>query len=197
MQKVKIHIADKTYNVQLAQTDDQKEKGLQGVTELPEDEGMLFIFEDEDPDYDGTVSFWMKDTQIPLDIIFIDEDLTVISVHQGTPESEEQIVEDNVAFVLEINQGSGIVAGDELEFSSDKKINKDKMQVLDSNGETQMELDGGERIFSRKHTKTLIKFAKKASITQNDNDYKTLGKRVFKFLQTQEETEPEYVKSKN
>jgi uncharacterized membrane protein (UPF0127 family) len=57
MQKIKIHIADKTYNVQLAQTDDQKEKGLQGVTELPEDEGMLFIFEDEDPDYDGTVSF--------------------------------------------------------------------------------------------------------------------------------------------
>jgi hypothetical protein len=50
-------IDDKTYNVQLAQTNDQKEKGLQGVTELPEDEGMLFIFEDEDPDYDGTVSF--------------------------------------------------------------------------------------------------------------------------------------------
>jgi uncharacterized membrane protein (UPF0127 family) len=32
----------------------------------------------------------MKDTQIPLDIIFIDEDLTVISVHQGTPESENK-----------------------------------------------------------------------------------------------------------
>ena len=139
----------------------------------------------------------MKDTQIPLDIVFIDEDLTVISVHQGVPESSEMITESNVAFVLEVNQGSGIKTGDELEFSSDKKIDKNKMHVLDINGESQMELDGGERIFSRNHTKTLIKFAKKASVTQNDNDYKTLGKRVFKFLQTQSETPSEYVKSKN
>ena len=57
MQKVKIHIANKTYVVQLAQTAEQKEKGLQGVTELKEDEGMLFIFDDEDPEYDGSVSF--------------------------------------------------------------------------------------------------------------------------------------------
>ena len=139
----------------------------------------------------------MKDTQIPLDIVFIDENLTVISVHQGIPDSEELITEDNVAFVLEVNQGSGIQSGDELEFSSDKQINKEKMHVLDANGDTQMELEGGERIFSRPHTKVLIKFAKKAATTQNDNDYKALGKRVFKFLQVQSDTEPEYVKSKN
>lgn len=71
------------------------------------------------------------------------------------------------------------------------------MLVLDPNGETQMELDGGERIFSRANTKVLIKFAKKAFASQNDNDYKALGKRVFKFLQVQSENSPEYVKSKN
>lgn len=60
-----------------------------------------------------------------------------------------------------------------------------------------MELDGGERIFSRKHTKTLIKFAKKAATTDNDNDYRALGKRMFKFLQVQTDTDPEYVESKN
>ena len=60
-----------------------------------------------------------------------------------------------------------------------------------------MELDGGERIFSRPHTKILIRFAKKAYSSEKDSDFKNLGKRLFKFLQTQEETEPEYVKSKN
>lgn len=196
MQEVKIHIADKTYTVKLAETPEQKEQGLQGVEQLADNEGMLFIFDDEDPDYDGTVSFWMKDTLIPLDIIFIDEDLNVISVDQGEPQTENAHIQKNVAFVLEVNQGSGISEGDELEFSSEKNIDKSKMLVLDSEGKPQMELEGGERIFSRPNTKILIKFAKKAASTDNDNDYKNLGKRVFKFLQVQETNEPEYVESK-
>ena len=59
-----------------------------------------------------------------------------------------------------------------------------------------MELEGGERIFSRANTKTLIKFAKKAYSTQSDNDFKALGKRVFKFLDIQDNNEPEYVSIK-
>jgi hypothetical protein len=139
----------------------------------------------------------MKDTLIPLDVVFIDDEMTVIAVHQGMPQTEDFMTESNTAFVLEVNQNSGIEPGDELDFEPETKINKNKMHVLDSEGNPQMELDGGERIFSRTHTKTLIKFAKKAASTQNDNDYKALGKRVFKFLQVQSETDPEYVKSKN
>ena len=139
----------------------------------------------------------MKDTHIPLDIIFIDEEMNVISVHEGVPESEDLITEQNVMYVLELNKDSGVKEGDELEFEPDNKLKSDKMHVLDAEGNSQMELVGGERIFSRTHTKTLIKFAKKAAITNNDNDYKALGKRMFKFLQVQSETDPEYVKSKN
>ena len=139
----------------------------------------------------------MKDTDIPLDIIFIDEDLEVISVAKGEPNTEDAHVENDVAFVLEVNQNSGIRAGDELDFAPDKKVDNKKMLVLNSEGGTQMELDGGERIFSRPHTKILIRFAKKAYSSEKDSDFKNLGKRLFKFLQTQEETEPEYVKSKN
>lgn len=61
-----IEIGNKKYNVKEARTEEEKEKGLQGITELPEDEGMLFFF---DPPED--VSMWMKGTLIPLDIIFI------------------------------------------------------------------------------------------------------------------------------
>ena len=191
MNKINIRIASKKYKVQVAETDEEKQKGLQGVTSLPEDEGMLFVFEEPDE-----ISFWMKDTKIPLDVIFIDEDLQVISVQQGIPENEEFMTENNVNFVLEVNQNSGIKVGDELEFSPESKVNMNKMQVLDSNGNIQMELDGGERIFSRPNTKVLIKFAKKASATQKDSDYKALGKRIFKFLETQSNNEPEYVEQK-
>ena len=191
MNNINIRIANKKYKVQVAETDEEKQKGLQGVTSLPEDEGMLFVFEEPDE-----ISFWMKDTKIPLDVIFIDEDLQVISVQQGIPENEEFMTENNVNFVLEVNQNSGIKVGDELEFSPESKVNMNKMQVLDSNGNIQMELDGGERIFSRPNTKVLIKFAKKASATQKDSDYKALGKRIFKFLETQSNNEPEYVEQK-
>ena len=191
MKEIKIKIGSKSYKVKLAQTDEEKEKGLQGITELPVDEGMLFVFNEPEE-----VSFWMKDTSIPLDIVFIDDELNVISVYQGIPESEEFITEKNVTFVLEVNQNSGINIGDELEFSPDKEVSKDKMLVLDSEGNPQMELEGGERIFSRANTKTLIKFAKKAYSTQSDNDFKALGKRVFKFLDIQDNNEPEYVSIK-
>ena len=135
----------------------------------------------------------MKDTSIPLDIIFINEDLEVFAVHEGIPQSEEIIEHDNTVFVLEVNKDSGIKVGDELEFSPEKQ---GKMMVLDESGKSQMELEGGERIMSRKNTKTLIQFAKKASATNKDTDYKALGKRVFKFLKIQDENTPEYVDKK-
>lgn len=191
MEKITIKINNKTYNVEVATTDEEKATGLQDITNLAKDEGMLFVFNDPEE-----VSIWMKDTFIPLDVIFIDEDLNVKAVYQGTPESEELMTEQDTAFVLEVNIGSGINIGDEIEFSPNKKVKSDKMLVLNENGLPQMELDGGERIFSRPNTKILIKFAKKASATGKDSDYKALGKRVFKFLQAQNENKPEYVTKK-
>lgn len=196
MKEVKINITGKQYIVKLAQTDSEKETGLQNVTELPENKGMLFVFNDEDPDYDGEPGFWMKDTYIPLDIIFIDENLLVTSVQQGIPESEDMITDKNVAYVLEVNSNSGIKVGDELEFSPEKNADKNKMLVLGSDGKPQMELEGGERIVSRKETKVLIKKAKKANALDTDSHYITLGKYLFKVLEGQDNRPEEYVKSK-
>lgn len=139
----------------------------------------------------------MKDTLIPLDLIFIDTEGIVKAVYQGVPKSEEFLTEKDVAFVLELNINSGIKIGDELEFSPNSKVKSDKMIVLSDDGTPQMELEGGERIFSRPNTKTLIKAAKKAASTQRDNDYKALAKKAFEFLSTQDETEAEYVELKN
>lgn len=136
----------------------------------------------------------MEDTSIPLDIIYINSDLEVTNIFEGVPYSKD-LLTGEAAFVLEVNKDSGIKIGDELDFES-KENRASKMLVLDSEGKPQMELDGGERIFSRKHTKTLIKFANKASLTGKDNDYRALGKRMFKFLGIQDETDPEYVQLK-
>lgn len=187
---MKIEIGDREYNVKIAKTEEEREKGLQNVKELPEDEGMLFIF-----DNPQTVGFWMKDTLIPLDIIFINEDMEVISIYKGKSRNEDIAEEDNVKYVLEVNQNSGIKEGDELDIEDEEDI--PTMKVIGSNGETQMELEGGERIFSRKNTRTLIRMAKKADATKSDSDYKRLGKKMFSYIKQQDNRDPEYVVKKD
>ena len=71
---VDITIGDKKYKVEIADTPEKQEKGLMGRKSLPENQGMLFIY-DEPQD----LSYWMKDTLISLDIIFIDDDMEVVS----------------------------------------------------------------------------------------------------------------------
>ena len=129
---MRIEIGDKKYNVEVAQTDEEKTKGLQDKKELAEDEGMLFIYDEPQ-----TVGFWMQDTDIPLDIIFIDEDFEVISVYKGQPHDETIAEEDDVQFVLEVNQGSGIKEGDELDIDDDDEV--PTMKVIAPDGSTQME----------------------------------------------------------
>lgn len=135
----------------------------------------------------------MQDTPLPLDIIFINEDQEVISVKEGVPYSEIPIIEHNVAYVLELNKGSNVSEGDEFEFEDDEEP---VMKVLAPDGSTQMELWGGERIISRKETKILIKKAKKANMTQDDKDFKSLGKYIFKVIKGQDNRDPEYVNIK-
>lgn len=187
---ITIEIGNKVYKVQEARTDEEKEKGLQGIEELPEDEGMLFYF---DPPQE--VAMWMKNTLIPLDIIFLDEDMEVISVAKGEPNNEDLIIEQDVAYVLEVNQNSGIEEGDELDMEEDQEDDNDSpvMRVLAQDGSSQMDLWGGERIFSRKNTVVLIRKAKKADLTKDDKDFKALGRYMFKCIKGQDERPPEYV----
>ena len=69
-----LEIADKNISIEIASTPEQRTIGLMKRSSLAENSGMLFIFEDEQPR-----SFWMKDTFIPLDIIFFDKNFAVVS----------------------------------------------------------------------------------------------------------------------
>ena len=185
---ITIEINNTKYKVKEAITQEEKNKGLQNITELPKDEGMLFYF---DPPQD--VKFWMKDVKIPLDIIFINDDEEVIKVEEGIPNDPTLITASQVSYVLEVNAKSGIQVGDELDFEEEDK--GPVMKVLAQDGTEQYSLWGGERIFSRKNTKILIKKAKKANATQDDKDFKTLGRYMFKCIKIQDSRNPEYVKS--
>lgn len=183
---MELKINDKKYTVETAETPDEMTQGLIGVESLKDNEGMFFIFDDPQ-----TVSFHMKGMLIPIDIIFIDEGLKVISIYKGKVGAKETVEEDNVNYVLEVNINSGIKEGDVIDFEEDE--DDFTMKVLAPDGSTQMELKGGERIFSRTNTKVLIRQAKKAYLTKSDSDYKRLGKSIFKYLNIQNNTDIEYV----
>lgn len=191
MERVIVNIGDKTYKCKLAKNEEDRKKGLQGIEHLPIDEGMLFVWEDE-----GTREMWMKNTKIPLDQIAINDDDEVVLVYTAQPEDETLVPFMNAKYILEVNANSGIVEGDDFEIDDSDNLNKYVMKVLAPDGSTQMYLQGGERIVSRKETRTLIKKAKKAYANKGgeyDRYCKALGKYMFKILKGQDTREPEYV----
>lgn len=205
---VDIDINGTTYHLLYLTTEEQKERGLMDVEELDPHEGALFDYSDEPQ---AELSFWMKDTTIPLLICFINEDGKVISVHKGEPLSEDFITESSefVAYVIEVGENENINPGDqtslgnqnineETEDDEDEEdihpeLNVNRLYVYGSDGEVQAELQGGERIFSRKSSKVIIAKAKRAYVSKEDKDYKSLGRYIFKEMNAQDNRDPEYV----
>ncbi len=120
-QTVKIFSQDETllatFEVEIADEPSETAQGLMYRQELDPDKGMLFIFSElrESP-------FWMKNTLIPLDIIFISSDKKIISiVHNATPQTTTpRYAEGPYQYVLEINGGLSqelnIVPGSRVDF---------------------------------------------------------------------------------
>lgn len=191
MEQVKVNIGNKSYICDLLKSEEDKRQGLMNIDYLPPDRGALFVWEDED-----TREMWMKDTKIPLDQIAINDNDEVVLVYKAQPEDETLVPFMNAKYILEVNQDSGIVEGDDFEIDDSEDYDKYVMKVLAPDGTTQMYLQGGERIVSRKETRTLIKKAKKA-YENKDKDYdkycKSLGKYIFKVLKGQNTRPPEYV----
>ena len=110
--------AEKHVTVELARTADDRARGLMYRDALDPDRGMLFIFEEPE-----VLRFWMKNTYIPLDMIFIDRDRRVVGiVESATPLTLEPRGPDLPAsFVLEVAGGyakkNGIDVGTNVRFS--------------------------------------------------------------------------------
>jgi uncharacterized protein len=107
------------FNCEIADTAEKRAKGLMFRKDLPENQGMLFIFSGE-----KKRSFWMMNTYIPLDIIFADKDYKVIGIIENAkPKSVKPLSVDKPSkYVVEINAGLvkkyGIKLGDEFKVKS-------------------------------------------------------------------------------
>jgi uncharacterized membrane protein (UPF0127 family) len=98
---------ERAFTIEVAGTPEQRGRGLMYREAMADDHGMLFVFEDE-----RQVGFWMKNTPMPLDLLFIATDGTLKAVLPGEPFSEAVISPGvPVRFVLELKAGTAASAG--------------------------------------------------------------------------------------
>lgn len=108
-------------DVEVAMNPTERSQGLMYRTQMDEDKGMLFIFE-----RDEMQSFWMKNTIIPLDVLFINSKGVINTIHHNTvPYSERSLPSKGKSqFVVEVNGGycskHGVKEGDLIEYKLDQ-----------------------------------------------------------------------------
>ena len=113
-----------TFEVELALTADQRSQGLMHRESMPADHGMLFDFGENRP-----VAMWMKNTPLPLDMLFIQRGGVISHIHKRAVPFSESIIDSRgpVAYVLELNGGRtdelGIEIGDRV---ISKRIDRSK-----------------------------------------------------------------------
>lgn len=119
---VKAKLAGKEFNIMLARTDLQKAKGFMYYSSIQKDVGMLFIYS-----HSQKMSFWMKNTRVPLDVVFISDSLEVTEwIENMTPgymKSDSSLRQYNskgyAKYALELKAGTvkelGLKVGDKLD----------------------------------------------------------------------------------
>ena len=107
------------FQVELADTDLKRQQGLMYRDLLPSQSGMLFVFESSYPH-----GFWMKNTLLPLDMIWIDEEQTIVDIQTAVPCAADPCPSyapsGSAKYVLEINAGGAdrydLQTGDTVDF---------------------------------------------------------------------------------
>ena len=106
------------FDIEIAEGEYETQTGLMYRKSMPRDAGMLFIFDDA-----VTRSFYMKNTEFPLDILYINEDKVIVKIYtMTTPMDPTSLPSDTpVKYVLELNgavsSSLGILAGDRVEWT--------------------------------------------------------------------------------
>ena len=91
-----------SFSVEIADNGETRARGLMHRTSMPRSHGMLFVFESPRP-----TAFWMRNTLIPLDMLFATEDGVVTRIHENAVPLDETLIPggEDIMYVLEINGG--------------------------------------------------------------------------------------------
>lgn len=190
---MRIKVGNKEFEVRVAENEEESRIGLSNTESLPKKEGFAMKF-----DGSQSIPITMKGMSFPIDIIF-SLNGKVTKVVTAQPGDKDIVIKKASDLIVEVNAGeaSSINTKDEIKLVGKKnddgtvEIAKDGIeiiggrQVLDEDGKNQMNLKGGERIFSRISTKRMFELAK-------SKEYKKLGKYVISEIWKQDEREPEY-----
>jgi len=116
-----VELKGQRFDVEIADTEPARERGLMFRESMPADHGMLFLFDDN-----AVRTFWMKNCRMPLDILYFDEKYKLVSVQQRVPACRSEPCpvypsEGAAKYVLELNAGVadklGVKPGDEIKLS--------------------------------------------------------------------------------
>ena len=118
-----VEVKGQRFGVEIADDDTERARGLMFRDSMPRERGMLFVFSKQQP-----LAFWMRNTRIPLDIMYFDEDRKLVSTAAGvppctTPQCPSYPSTAPGRFVLELNAGLArelkLQPGDGIVFSPD------------------------------------------------------------------------------
>jgi uncharacterized protein len=102
MERITLSVGGESFEVEVARSDTERQKGLMGRESLGRREGMLFVF-----DRDQHLDFWMKDTRIPLSIAFLSSEGKILEIVDLQPLSEKAIRSRlSCRYALELPQGT-------------------------------------------------------------------------------------------
>jgi uncharacterized membrane protein (UPF0127 family)/ADP-ribose pyrophosphatase YjhB (NUDIX family) len=130
-----ISFSGKNLFVTIADTDEKRQQGLMNVSSLQGNEGMLFIMKKNEP-----ASFWMKNTIIPLDIAFIDQNMHIVKIASMMPNVGKQNSGNiSVKYVVEAPLGwfnkNKIIAGQKMSFNN-TPVQSSGLIILDHSHKT-------------------------------------------------------------
>ena len=108
LRTVTVRLGNRDFTLEVADTPDTTRDGLMFRKSMPADHGMIFVFPAERP-----LTFWMKNTYIPLDVVFVNVQRQVVAIKPGRPLDDQTGIHSDspASYAIELNRGAAAAAG--------------------------------------------------------------------------------------
>jgi uncharacterized protein len=122
LRTVTMRLGDRDFQLEVADTPDRQRDGLMFRKTMPANHGMIFVFPVERP-----LTFWMRNTFIPLDVVFVNVQRQVVAIKPGRPLDERTSISSDApaSYAIELNRGAaaaaGLKVGDRIDIPADAR----------------------------------------------------------------------------